>query len=385
MLTVTGDVFYKSDLYDNSISDVRNQYPYLVTVRDGGRSLISNGWVGFGDVLSFRQVDFEYNGKYTFTVNSSDQVKVSLISVTVDAKGRSKEKTVASVSISGKKIGKDVNFGGVLLTSGTYFLRVEALKAAKGTNADYSVKINGNSTFFTDSDDGWNNYLYDKKAAHPLNPHKNDFVTTDINSSTGGIFLDEDSPEGDWNNFVGYGDDTDYARIRLSGSAKLSFNLTATDAAKFTIYKLVEGTGKKANTFTLKSLQSTTLKKVKGTDIYSAGTKVLVLNEGEYFISMQSTNAKKGGSAYYNVELNTVLCSGLSNESAPASALAMTEAEGELTTWNVSSLDGCVQNGVFAGQTASSFADEALVSSVFADFSSESLFEENGRWMLASL
>ena len=192
LLSVTGDVFYKSDLYDNSISDVKNQYPYLVTVRDEARSLISNGWVGFGDVLSFRQVDFEYSGKYTFTVKSSDQVKVSLISVTTDAKGRSKEKTVASMSISGKKIGKDNNFGGVLLTSGSYYLRVEALKAAKGTNADYSVRINGNSTFFTDGDDGWNNYLYDKKAAHPLNPNADDFITTEITSDTNEILLDEE-------------------------------------------------------------------------------------------------------------------------------------------------------------------------------------------------
>ena len=61
-----------------------------------------------------------------------------------------------------------------------------------------------------------------------------------------------------YDNFVGYGDPIDYAKINLEKAANLSFFLDASGAVKFTIYKLNEKTGKKTS---LKSLQSTTLKK----------------------------------------------------------------------------------------------------------------------------
>ena len=49
----------------------------------------------------------------------------------------------------------------------------------------------------------------------------------------------------------------------------------------------------------LKSLQSTTLKAGQ-----TLNTKELLLNAGDYYISMQSTNASKGGNADYTATLN---------------------------------------------------------------------------------
>ena len=70
----------------------------------------------------------------------------------------------------------------------------------------------------------------------------------------------------------------------------------------------------------MKSLQSTALKKkTKDAELFTATTKALSMDAGEYYICMQSTNAAKGGAAYYNVELNRDLCSGLP-AAAPASA-----------------------------------------------------------------
>ena len=44
---------------------------------------------------------------------------------------------------------------------------------------------------------------------------------------------------------------------------------------------------------------------------FHATTKALSLQADVYYIAVQSTNASKGGCAYYNVELNTADCSGL--------------------------------------------------------------------------
>ena len=299
---INGDVYYKADSNDNSIGLVSNVTCYSATVLSDPRTLIANGWVGLGDAVSFRQINFAYDGKYTFTLNTTDQIKLSLVQVTTDAKGQKKEKKVTSVTVNGKKkYGKDVSFGGVLLEKGTYFLQAEALKADKGTNADFSVKVSATSVFFVDGDDGTNNWLYDKNRG--LN--KASLVVTNLSSETENVYLDlEDVSEEDYDNFVGYGDDTDFAKIKLADSAAVSFSLTATDATKFVIYSLTEKKGK----YTLKALQTTKLSKSKGATEYTANTKALSLAAGEYYISMESTNAKKGGSAYYNVTLNADAC-----------------------------------------------------------------------------
>ena len=132
-----------------------------------------------------------------------------------------------------------------------------------------------------------------------------------------------------WNNFVGFGDAADYALITLSADATISFNLIATDSTQFTIYRLNEG--KKAGSYTMKSLQATTLKKAKGDEIFSATTKALSLAEGEYYICMQSANAAKGGSAFYNVELNHALCSGVPDAGIAA---AMDISDGKFALQN---------------------------------------------------
>ena len=303
-LSVSGEVYYKSDYGDNSVALVSNADRYTVLVQDAPRTIISNGWVGLGDTLSLRRIEFDFNGKYTFTINTTDKVKISVIQVTTDAKGKKKEKKVASTTISAKKkYGKDIEISGILLTKGSYYIQAEALKADKGTNADYSVKVSSSSVFYIDCDDGTNNWLYDKKNG--VNPA--DFVVNHLTSETTDVYLDiNDVSRDNYDNFVGFGDTVDFAKITLSGAASISFSLNATDAAKFVIYSLTE---KKGGKYTMKALQTTKLKKAtKDAVEYTAETKALSLEAGDYFISMESTNAKKGGSAYYNVTLNAGAC-----------------------------------------------------------------------------
>lgn len=193
----------------------------------------------------------------------------------------------------------------LLLEAGEYYISVESTNAKKGGNAYYNVSLNENSVFFTNGDDGWNNWLYEKKTGP--NPDRDDFITMVISSSTEEIQLDRDGDvdSGDWLNFVGYDDAADYAKIVLDGEAKLSFTIHATDAAKFVICKHTEKVSKKGVvTYSKKALQTTKLTKNKQTQLYAANTKALKLGAGEYFISVQSTNAKQGGNAYYRVNLN---------------------------------------------------------------------------------
>ena len=340
---IVGDVFYKADLNDNSIDAVKDRYPFVATVQDVPRSLVSAGWVGFGDVLSFRQVDFEYAGKYTFTAKTSDKVKISLVAVTVDSKGRSKEKTVVSTTVSGKKIGKNVDFGGILLNSGTYYLRVEALSAAKGTNADFSVEIKASSTIFSACDDGTNGWLYDSKTK-TLNKSVANSKALDFTPYTKEILLDGDAIREDWSGFVGYGDTADYMKIHLSGFSTLSFNVSTTGSVKFIVYSL--SSGKKAGTYNMKSIQSTIFKSGKGQTAVSGRTKAISLSEGDYFLCMESTDAKKGGCAYYNIEVNQEISE--FTESVPESALAMPESAGALPDSFSQGLSGVSGEGFLA-------------------------------------
>ena len=50
---------------------------------------------------------------------------------------------------------------------------------------------------------------------------------------------------GDKANWVGFSDAVDYAEFSLESGAKLSFNISADDAAKFTIYSLNSKKNKK--------------------------------------------------------------------------------------------------------------------------------------------
>ena len=91
---------------------------------------------------------------------------------------------------------------------------------------------------------------------------------------------------------------------------------------------------------------------------------------------MQSTNAKSGGAAYYNVSLNTDACSGLPDailEGHDACALTMPESF-EMTD----------NPGAGLKNEADQFA--ALSGAgAFDAFTSQRVFEESGKGILASL
>ena len=287
------------------------------TLNADTESVIADGWVGFGDAVDYRKITVESAAKLSFAVEAAAPVKFTVwkLNSKTDKKGTTWSlKSLQSVKISkadgtGKFTTETASL--FLKNAGEYYLSVESPDAAKGADADYTVALEKTGTvFFTDLDDT-NNWLYDKKTKTP-NPAADSFVSTGITASTGEIPVDEEGSVAHevadgtiWRNFVGYGDDTDYAKITLSAGAELVFHVSATDAAKFAIISFSSETKNGKTKYTEKALQTTTLKKAKDAKYYEATTKALSLDAGTYYISMTSTNASKGGAAYYRVELDT--------------------------------------------------------------------------------
>ena len=149
----------------------------------------------------------------------------------------------------------------------TYYCSVESTNAAQSGYAEYSVTLNENSKFFEygyNDDDDWEN-------ARDLG------------------WLDETlTIENDW---VGFGDAVDYYSFSVGYGTSVNFDIQAADAAKITVYQLVDGR--------LKSLQSTTV--AAGQSVATQALKLTA--NGDYYFSIESTNAAKGGNAWYSFNL----------------------------------------------------------------------------------
>ena len=248
-------IFYtKGDTADDVFTDAKD----LGTVSAIGN--LDSGWVGYGDASDFKAITLDTAAKLNFTVSSDDAVKFTVYQL--DAKG--KLKSLGSVSA---KAGKDGFSKDIFVDAGTYYLQVQSTNAKKGGDADYEVTLNGKSVFFTKGYNG------------------DDTVETAIDLDV----LSEPAPlDADW---VGLGDEFDYRKFTLESGTKLSFTVNSSDAVKFTVW---QETGGK-----LKSLQNISVK--AGAE---ADTKELLLSAGDYYYSVQSTNASKGGNADYEVTLN---------------------------------------------------------------------------------
>ena len=286
------------------------------TVDSGGY----HNHVGAGDEIDYAKITLEHGARVSLDLNATDASKFTLWSLTssTDKKGVT---TYKQKSLQATTLKKDKETGlyaartkNLFLEAGVYYVSMQSTNAKKGGDAFYNAALNGDASaknhaiVYSDGDNGKNNYLYDKKNK-TLNPAESSFVKTEITSETTFVGLDSATLHTDeggsiWKNFTGFGDDADFARIHLDYASKLSFTVTSADAAKFTVWELVKGTDKNDNpTYKQKSLQATTLKKDKETGLYGTTTDDLLLDAGDYYISMQSTNAKKGGTAYYDVRL----------------------------------------------------------------------------------
>jgi len=287
-------------------------------------------------------VDQEYpveSGRFTlvtaaklsfFLSAEEDSVKFSLSSLSQDKNGKYSLKSVFSGSLKKNKTTRywdpdweewcydepEYNYSlstkAFLLTAGEYYFTVEGVNAKKGKETDFSICLDEGSVFFNmgDNSDDWT----DMKTR---GAYSEEFQECEVNDSIS-----------DW---VGFGDDIDYYRFTLDGAARVYFSVGASDAVKVTISELVKD---KSGNYSLKNLLSVTAAKNKvyrywddfleewiydDMDyLYSGESKGLLLTTnkteydeyaeedysyGEYFLSVQSTNASKGGNADYDIYL----------------------------------------------------------------------------------
>lgn len=337
----SGSVFYTEGFNDDDWTDVKTAGAGGAVgnagVLDANTGCVIENWVGFCDAVDYVKITIDSAAKLSFLLGADDAAKFTVWKLN----GKTNKQGDVSwslKSLQAKSLAKVKKTGeyaaatkALLLDAGEYYISMQSTNAAKGGNASYAVTLDAaNSVFYTDVDDGRNDWLYDKKTG-TANPDRETFNPVVLTSDTKEILLDAegtvsreitvDGKTVEYRDFVGYGDAADYARILLDNDATVSFSVAATDKAKFVIYSFIEGVDKKGNAkYTVKALQTTELKKAKTSTGYTATTKALSLQAGEYYVVVQSTNAAKGGCAYYNVELNMADCSGLPD--APAEEIA---------------------------------------------------------------
>ena len=264
------------------------QVGYVGAVNEDSFSITSN-WVGFGDAVDYAGFTLTSTAKLSFSIDATDSVKFTIYQLVQSKDGTYSLKALQTTSLFFNKEMEDYEAvtKALLLEAGDYYFSVQSTNAAQGGSAYYNVCLDWeHSEFFTEWDggDSWT-----------------DLETEGPYGAVGYAgFVDEYSSE-ILSGWVGF-KDSDYAKIELASAAKLSFSIDATDAAKFTVYQLVQA---KNGKYSLNALQTATLALNREFDNYEAVTKALLLEAGEYYISMESTNAAQGGSAYYTVSLNS--------------------------------------------------------------------------------
>ena len=234
-----------------------------------------------------------YAAKVSFTVKSTAAGTFYIYEEGTDKKGARKQITLGKVTVKANQTATLKNI--CLSTEGKYYAAMTAKNVKKaGTTGVYNVNV-VDGIYFRDADDGWNNMATNKPVVENPCWIGRGVETVELDE---GPMLDG----GDYLNFVGFSDDVDYAKLELASTTYLSFDVATSGNAKFTLWKRDTKTGK------FKSVTSATLKSKNGAQV-SKLTKAQLLevsDKYDYFVSMECKDAGKGGSAYYNVDINTV-------------------------------------------------------------------------------
>ena len=278
---------------------------------------VDGGWknfVGFGDDSDSVKLSMTQPVELSFTLEATDNVKLIVYSLSLNAKSQWVQKTLQTVALSLKKIQekgtasskKTLLLDRLVDTTGKdadgvtgYYVSVQSTNAAKGGSAYYNVTAK--ASVYSDADESivnetGNGWLYDKKTGK-----KNSEVNLNLAENmeiTNGKAIKVD--KGDVN-FVGFGDEFDYAAFTVSADGKYSFTLETDGAAKFTVYSLT--LTPKGDKYTQKAMLTQAIKKATTGD--GVKTKEIGLMAGvTYYVSMQSTGAKKGDAVYYSITAN---------------------------------------------------------------------------------
>ena len=348
-VTVNGDsVFFDKGNNSDDWGDMKTAGKASTTLVDFGvlsdstTTVLSGEWVGFGDAVDYRKFTLNGSAKLSFSVTTNDTVKVGLYQLVSKTKGDVTTYSLKQVQATTFKSSGDTK--SLLVGEGDYYLMVQSTNAKKGgAGADYSVALNKKASekdglpcteFFPETlvDDNWK----DMKTLGEADPTVGTFGSAKVKST---------DTLSDW---VGYGDAIDYKGFTVGEGTQLAFEVHATGASKFTVYELVPKKKGSTTTYSLKALQSRTLVEDDAGNFQCATAPITFENAGTYYFSMESTNAKKGGSAYYDVTV------GIMGGSSDA-ALSMPETD----TLGISDVLSFAQydTDVLADASASALAD----------------------------
>jgi len=252
-------------------------------------------FVGFSDSIDYAKLDLASSAHLSFNVKADGAAKFTIWKQ--DAKGKlTKVGGVTSLTAKNKFTATTkAQFFDV--DKYQYYLSMECTDAAKGGSAYYDISVSPNSVFFDSSDNGENNWLYDKKE-NAVNELMGSYVGT---YSETWIDFDYDVYHYDYYNFVGYGDTCDYSEIYVDEEGLYNFKIDTTGKAKFTVYSLTRNSKGK---WTQKALGSQTIKDVNGATgvTLKKDVKLSATNDDlRYFVSMQANDTKKSPGVYYNV------------------------------------------------------------------------------------
>ena len=337
---------YEEEYDDNWVNLLEDDSPYLDTP-SADDSLVTRGSLGEGNLIDYDRFSLSGPAQLYFNVESQCSATITIYKLTTDRYGNPSLKSLFSKGLSKNpgywyydydydwerdreirvrvyeepEIPYSLMTKGLLLDSGDYFISVKTSNRYI-ESSDYEVYYGG--TFFGDKGDNGNNN-WKPIARGPRNEDDSEYYEKYAEYNLGVVDNIDDFHLDESQCWVGFGDDIDYWMFSLEKSAKLSFCVTADDATKFSFYKLTKDRNGKLS---LKSLVSQNLTKNKGywyydydydydTDReirikmyeepeipYSLSTKGVLLETGTYFISVQSTNAAKGGYSDYSVDFN---------------------------------------------------------------------------------
>ena len=269
---------------------------------EGGKTFY-NFVNGTTDKIDYAQIVVEHGAKLVFTLESTDKAKITLYSVSANSKGQWSKKSLKSASVT--KANGSKSTAAVYVTGGTYYVAVSNSNK-KTAGAFYNVELNTASSYiYADADDNWNDYVVKSKA---LNPKVAAFEVTEITESTEAgnplhVFFDN-APltlDDQYENFVGYTDVTDFAKLSATQPVELTLNLDATGKATLTVYKVTKNS---KGAWTQKSLKTVKVTATAGGS--KSGTVLLDrllpttgAEDTGYYVSVKSTNSK--GNVNYTV------------------------------------------------------------------------------------
>ena len=283
-----------ADNADDSWTQVQNNPAYhcridAVSGEQGNKvseTLIETDWIGFGDTADYRKLVLSQAGNYSFTISNPGGANGGLAnSVTLTiykADGKSKLKSITVKpkydSRTGTWTATAGSTGYFLMEAGTYYVAVGAPGGSKGENTDYSVKVDG--TVFNHAKNGLANNTIDQ--ARMLEGVK-------LDGNADGTLTSTKVLEQEW---VGYGDAVDYQKLVFRHAGSYTFTTSGLSGkVKLTVCS-VDANGK------LRSLKSVTVNSGTG-----AIKDLLLEANTNYYVVVESTDARKGASIDYEVSV----------------------------------------------------------------------------------